>query len=527
MEILSFVQPATSDWLVNIISWLVKTTSSIALGVVLFTVILKLITLPFDFFSRASMRKNSIKMEEMRGDLEKLQKQYANDKNLYNQKMMALYKKNGYSMWGACLPTIITLVIFIVAINAFTSYSRFQNNKYFYEMAIAYDSVISEELKEDDYITVNSKGEIVLTDAFINEIIANKDTAIGTETAFSADGSIKLVNEELINGYETDGDSTTPITKQTLKFRFVNGNGFVQYNNSIEITVANGDPSVSENCSLGGVGKPTFSVIKENIGDDLFFKNTRDGVAVYFNDDYVTSKLDAESGETLNDETRAKYAAEFIKEVQQYKAAEAFRSNDAKMLWVKNIWVTDSPFKHPVTADYSEYNKNNAASINKDTYDQLVAKLSPEKTEPNGYLILVVLTAGVSLLMQFVTGKSQKAQMELQTVDGQGAQTQKMMMWLMPIMMAVFAFIYTAAFSIYIILSSAISIGTTFIINLIVDKKYKKGKAADEKVRGRIYVPEVKEEKKPEKKKKPTEEEKDGFLSGKADKKHFRGRIKE
>ena len=79
------------------------------------------------------MRKNSLKMEEMRPELEKLQKQYANDKQLYNQKMMALYKKNGYSMMGSCLPTIITLVIFIVAINGFTAYSQYQNRVYFYE----------------------------------------------------------------------------------------------------------------------------------------------------------------------------------------------------------------------------------------------------------------------------------------------------------------------------------------------------------------------------------------------------------
>ena len=66
--------------------------------------------------------------------------------------------------------------------------------------------------------------------------------------------------------------------------------------------------------------------------------------------------------------------------------------------------------------------------------------------------ILVILTAGISFLTQIVMTKQQKAQMELQTVDGQGMQTQKIMKWMMPIMMAIFSFMYTAAFSIYIIL---------------------------------------------------------------------------
>ena len=96
MEILNFTAPSSGGWLVDIISWLVKIGGSVALGVILFTVLLKLITLPFDYVSRASMRKNSLKMEEMRPELEKLQRQYANNSQLYQQKVMALYKKEGY-----------------------------------------------------------------------------------------------------------------------------------------------------------------------------------------------------------------------------------------------------------------------------------------------------------------------------------------------------------------------------------------------------------------------------------------------
>ena len=64
------------DWLTSIITAIVTSVSSVMLGVVLFTLVLKVITLPLDYFSRASMRKSSLKMEEMRPELEKLQKQY-------------------------------------------------------------------------------------------------------------------------------------------------------------------------------------------------------------------------------------------------------------------------------------------------------------------------------------------------------------------------------------------------------------------------------------------------------------------
>ena len=131
-------------------------------------------------------------------------------------------------------------------------------------------------------------------------------------------------------------------------------------------------------------------------------------------------------------------------------------------------------------------------------------------------------------------GKSQKAQMELQTVDGQGAQTQKMMKWMMPIMMAFFSFMYTAAFSLYIIISNVLSIGTTYGINFIVDRRFKKKEGLDTEktvIRGRVYTPKEEEKQEPKKEKKSKlnkkEEPKGDFLSGTTDaKKHVRGRIK-
>ena len=141
------------------------------------------------------------------------------------------------------------------------------------------------------------------------------------------------------------------------------------------------------------------------------------------------------------------------------------------------------------------------------------------------------LTAISSLLMQLVTTKSQKAQMELQTVDGQGARTNKMMTWLITIMMGVFAFTMTAAFSIYMIISSVFSIATTVLINKIVEKSLSKKALATaevsdgkEVIRGRVFV---KEEPKVEpKKKKKKKDERVDFLNDKKENRRIRGRLK-
>ena len=512
---ISLAAPSTGSFLVDIILWLVKGTGSVALGVVLFTVILKLITLPFDFISRSSMRKNSIKMEEMRPELEKLQKQYADNKDLYNQKMMALYKKNGYSMFGSCLPTIITLVIFIVAINAFNDYSRFQNHEYFYDMTVSYNSVLYEGLEKDDTYIKVEEGVLVIDE----EAIKNKakESENGRFTVGEGENAHEIIVEKIAvnqDGYPSEIEVI--YTTNSYVYYYQNENGRMFF--------------VARKDGLNG-GK-----LASDLNDNLIVK-TEEGNKTF------NEASDSSLGENAMTEKQ------FLINVCGQRSAETFNNNGSSFLWVKNIWVTDSATAHPVESFTDFNNKHgkreggNCSCSGKvipiieseDDYNNLTAKLGDKKSAPNGYYIFVILTAGISLLSQFVMSKGQKAQMELQTVDGQGAQTQKMMMWMMPIMMAVFAFMYTAAFSIYIVLSSTISMLSTVAINKIVDKKYKKSSGDSEVIRSKKVIREAEEEKKAAEEKKKqakTKKKKDvpeggDFLSGEADKKkHVRGRIK-
>ena len=500
MSIINLSPPETGNFLVDIILWLVTVTSSVAVGVVLFTLILKAITLPFDFISRSSMRKNSIKMEEMRPELEKLQKQYADNKELYNQKMMALYKKNGYSMFGACLPTILTLVIFMVAITAFNDYSKYQNVKYFYDMSVSYNSVVYSGFDTDDEFIIKN-GDGLFID--MTQLAAKYDEGV---TSFTPEGK----EHEIF------------IDKTENKYVVYTTNSYVEYK-----------VSKDEN---GNWGTIEFSAREAGLISNKLTGEFNNNLKINVNGEEFTY---SELKETEN----AKTAEEFILDIRQSKAAETFKNNGSKFLWVKNIWVTDSPMAHPIES-YNDFNnkhgKREGGSCScssavtpvmaEGDYNNLTAKLGEEKSQPNGYFILVALTAGISLLSQIVMSKSQKAQMELQTVDGQGAQTQKIMTWMMPIMMAVFAFMYTAAFSVYIVLSSVISMLSTVAINKIVDLRYKNKKPEKKVTHSRVYVPKeepVKEDKKSKNKKKKGEPEGGDFLSGEADKKkHVRGRLK-
>lgn len=494
MNIINLVEPTIGGigYLVKVIIGL---SSSIALGVVIFTLILKFITLPFDFISRRSMRKNSLLMEKMRPDLEKLQKQYANDKMLYNQKMQALYKKNGYSMAGACLPTIITLVVFIIAINGFTTFSNYQNKQYFYDMSVSYNQAYY-----DGFVYGGEDDTVLELDGEYFEVVKKGDDFVKINLKHN------VLNLNEVKNAENDVEISLEGTQFKLKKRTENEANYIRVYNPNGYVYIEYDYSYNDgDYNLSGA---KVYPIKENMPSVI-------------------------AGETYTEEIDA---AEFINNIASTYSYETYKNLGNSFLWIKNIWVTDSPMSHPIISKYETFLKTykyDSTEISKDSYSNLISKLDKEAKEPNGYFILVALTAMTSLLMQLVTSKSQKAQMELQTVDGQGAKSNKLMMWIMPIMMAVFAFTMTAAFSIYMIVSSLFSISTTLLINKIVDKSLAK-KAFEtvevsdgkEVIRGRVYV---KKEPKPEpkkNKKSKKDEDRVDFLNDKKENKRIRGRLK-
>ena len=165
------------NWIGKIIQWLIEGVGIVGLGVILFTLILKTIVLPLDVYSRVKMKKQSLLMESMRPQMEKLQKQYANDKAMYSQKVMELQKANGISMFGACLPMIVTLVIFMVVFGSFSTYSQYANLSTYNDMVNAYNISVNE------YVLKNEDGTVVNEDGFL---LAVKDNSIG-ETAYLVD----------------------------------------------------------------------------------------------------------------------------------------------------------------------------------------------------------------------------------------------------------------------------------------------------------------------------------------------------
>lgn len=106
------------QWFVLALIWLYKVLGSsewsFALSIVVMTILVRLLTLPFTLPSQRSMKKNSIKMQALQPELEKLKKKFRNDPQKLQQAQLQLYQENGInplsSMTG-CLPMFIQLPI--------------------------------------------------------------------------------------------------------------------------------------------------------------------------------------------------------------------------------------------------------------------------------------------------------------------------------------------------------------------------------------------------------------------------------
>ena len=191
--------PANLNWLGQMIGfifkWVDTIPGAIAVGVIIFTLMLKTLVLPLDIYSRVKMRKQSLLMESMRPEMEKLQKQYADDKQMYNQKVMELQKANGYNPIGACLPTIISLVIFMVVFSSFSQYSQYANLSNYKEMTRSYNSAVNV------YVLTEQTEDAESSQYFLE--VAQRDGLSGYEmiTPYGVNNSGLLVDE---NGKKID-----------------------------------------------------------------------------------------------------------------------------------------------------------------------------------------------------------------------------------------------------------------------------------------------------------------------------------
>lgn len=406
--------------------------------VVLFTILLKLVLSPLDIYQRYKARQNQKISLKIKPDMEKLQKIYGHDPKLLSQKQMELNKKSGISMFSSCLPSLVTLAIFITLL--YFGLQPISEYKNFHEYELLYDRYHSvyDTLYEEEYA--------------------------------------KLDTPEVRAAYKAELDLTAIENK--VKEDFSNK----LYKDAYDKAKEEGKTD-AEAVELGEAARATIDY-PENV-------TAIEALVTEAVDKAVEEKLRLNAGK---DEFKALAQAD-VKDYYEEEVKTSF-------LWIKNIWSPDVWWKAPVNdfATFKNNVRDYATDWKKagvESEEALKAMLSEYETvmgsllsdsdynSRNGFAILPALTILMSILMQFVSFRQQKQSGQ---TNAQSEMQMKIMMLMMPIMMGFFSLSYTAAFSIYLVMNycgSLLIAGISALIIKVIDVKAERNQVTQVQKYGR------------------------------------------
>lgn len=92
-----------------LIRWLYAITNSYGVAIILFSLVVKLVMLPFQMKSKRSM----VRMGRLSGRQAELQKQYAKNQQKYQEELQKLYTEEGINPMGGCLWSFLPLFILV------------------------------------------------------------------------------------------------------------------------------------------------------------------------------------------------------------------------------------------------------------------------------------------------------------------------------------------------------------------------------------------------------------------------------
>lgn len=422
MDIIMMLAKEPTGFWQSIIGWFEKGVHSYGWAIILFTICLKLILSPLDFYQKYSMRKTQAQQALLKPELDRINEKYGNNKQLVNQKTMELYKKNKVSPASGCLPMLLYFVSTIVIF--FTLFSAMNN--------------VSQIKIQNEYER--------LQQVYVQEYVNFKPTfeqAGSTETITITldDAEQTFTNAELrnyaVNFYNTNKDSEGKIDG-------------VAYENADQFATS----FVDETLRALAQDKvlESFNAQKEGW---LWVKN------IFRPDNYQSSFPSYK---------------EFTRSVEDLYKVKT--TDDDKQYYYKSIdqSVGDNGYFYLVSSDVenakalNEEILNNAKIQGEKDFNNITLSVRNEYKSWNGYFILVLMAGVATLLGQLLANAGAKVKNKKGEEEKLTQPTNKVMLVIMPLIMIWFTWSYSAAFALYILTNSLMSILISYLINLIVNK---------------------------------------------------------
>lgn len=164
-----------------------------ALAIILLTLCIKIVMLPFDYLNRRASVKMTEIQEKLAPQMQKIKQRYP-DQATQNQKINELYQKEGFNPMGSCLPILISLVLSSVVF--FTLWGGL-NSVASYKITTQYEKL--QEAYLSDYSKTNSIDLANLTQE-------QKDNLV-IEVSESGETNLKIAQDNVKKEYKNVKDS--------------------------------------------------------------------------------------------------------------------------------------------------------------------------------------------------------------------------------------------------------------------------------------------------------------------------------
>ncbi len=427
---------------------------SYILAVVLLTLVIRIIWAPLDTINKKINKKNTRIQMKMQPELEKIKARYGADRNLLNQKTQELYKRYNFSMTGSCVFMLVFLALNMVIF--FTLFAGL-NNMADYKISQQYDylkynyanvlNVVNEKYESNEFEIFKNYENISFKIIEESEIVNGKNQIV--KKIVVNNGETEIANEE----FKTDFSYKTTIEKENESGEIIQ-----------EEEVISSDEAISQLIYK-------FVTLRQVTNED----------EIKIDDpNYVGGELIEENSKVTLKEAIEFFSLNYIQDCYENSPEKS------NFLWIENYWVADSPFtKSILTFEEfkNEIGSNNVSKYENTIYNAFMPSLSNRVGRVNGYLILAILSIGISFLAIFLTnlGNKQKGQKTQAPAGG------KILMIIMPLIMGIFAIFYNSVFAIYMVVSQAISAALAPLENLII-KKWEAHQEKKEEEKNKLVV---------------------------------------
>jgi len=153
LSLLAVNQP--SGMWANLINWVHSWVGGgYGWTILVLIILLKLVLSPLDFLIKYSSKKTALVQQKIAPQMAKLQKKYGDNRQMIQTQQQALYKREGFSVWGSCVVMLVnlvlTMVIFFTLFSGLRQLSSYQAINQYNELRETYTTTVHAECANYD-----------------------------------------------------------------------------------------------------------------------------------------------------------------------------------------------------------------------------------------------------------------------------------------------------------------------------------------------------------------------------------------